>query len=414
VTRDAEKLRRGDGPARGVSPLVDKMKKRPIFADQARDSVERWPALAPSVLKLPVAYAETQADSLPLEGILPKEEFLERLRFEKRRVDRSKVPLSMALLELSEDLIQDTRKQRELLVYLKSKTRETDIKGWVNRRILGLLLLDTDGPGARCCVKLLENGRSGSIFKIYSGTYPDQLFQEILDQTGTEPQIFSLDLQEQVIPRGLQAILKRLLDVLGALAGLIISSPLMLITALAIKMTSPGPVIFKQIRLGRRGRQFTFYKFRSMVIRNDDQVHRDYVANFIDGNLDKVNQGEKDKVFYKIKNDFRITPVGRIIRRLSVDELPQLFNVLKGEMSLVGPRPPLPYEVAKYKSWHLRRILKLKPGITGLWQVEGRSQTTFDEMVRLDIRYLKHFSLRLDLKIIVKTFREIFFPKGGI
>jgi len=171
--------------------------------------------MAPSVLKLPVGFAETRADSLHLEGILPKEKFLERLRLEKRRVNRSKGPLSMALLELREDLVQDTRKQRELLVYLKSKTRETDIKGWVNRRILGLLLLDTDGPGARCCVKLLENGRPGSISEIYSGTYPDQLFQEILDQTGTKLQIVSLDIQEQVIPRGLQAILKRLRDNVG-------------------------------------------------------------------------------------------------------------------------------------------------------------------------------------------------------
>jgi lipopolysaccharide/colanic/teichoic acid biosynthesis glycosyltransferase len=392
---------------------VDKMKTQQTFADQVQDSVQRWPAMAASVLKFPVDFEETRADALPLDGILPKEEFLERLRFEKRRVDRSKGPLSMALLELNEDSIQDARKQRELLVYLKSKTRETDIKGWVNRRILGLLLLDTDGPGARCCVKLLENGRSGSISEIYSGTYPDQLFQEILDQTGTEPQIFSLDIQEQVIHLSLQATLKRLMDFVGALAGLILFSPLMLITALAIKMTSPGPVIFKQSRLGKRGNQFTFYKFRSMVSGNDDRVHQDYVAKLINGEKDQLDQGNRGRALYKLKNDCRITRVGRVIRKLSIDEIPQLYNVLKGEMSLVGPRPPIPYEVEKYKSWHLRRILEVKPGITGLWQVEGRSKTSFDDMVRLDIRYLQGWSIWLDLKILVRTVREVLFPQGG-
>jgi len=140
---------------------------------------------------------------------------------------------------------------------------------------------------------------------------------------------------------------------------------------------------------------------------NDNQIHREYVTQLIQGDLAKINQGDSEKPLYKMKTDPRVTWVGRIIRKTSIDELPQLFNVLKGEMSLVGPRPPLRYEADHYQSWHLRRILDAKPGITGLWQVEGRSRTTFDEMVRLDIRYMRNCSLSLDLKILLKTFKVV-------
>jgi len=139
----------------------------------------------------------------------------------------------------------------------------------------------------------------------------------------------------------------------------------------------------------------------------DDRIHRAYVTNLINGNLEGTNQGDKEKPLYKIKADPRVTPVGRIIRKASIDELPQLFNVLKGDMSLVGPRPPLPYEAEKYQSWHLRRVSELKPGITGLWQVEGRSKTSFDDMVRMDLRYIQRCSLMLDLKILIKTVKVV-------
>lgn len=334
--------------------------------------------------------------------------------FEKRRVDRSGAPLSLALFFLQEGLTQDPKKMREFLVFIKQTTRETDIKGWVNPEVFGLLMLDTTGPGARRCVELLANGRGGGAYKVLTRTYPDQLFNEILEQTREASGIFSLDSGEAELFERVQFAIKRFLDIMGAAVGLILFSPIMLITALAIKVTSPGPVIFRQVRLGQRGRHFIFLKFRSMVAGNDDRVHRDYVANLIDGNLEKINQGGVNAPLYKIKDDRRITPVGKIIRKLSIDELPQFFNVLKGEMSLVGPRPPIPYEVAKYKSWHLRQILEVKPGITGLWQVEGRSKTSFDEMVRMDIRYVRHFSLWLDLKIMAKTVREVIIPKGGL
>jgi lipopolysaccharide/colanic/teichoic acid biosynthesis glycosyltransferase len=198
-------------------------------------------------------------------------------------------------------------------------------------------------------------------------------------------------------------LLKRVVDIIGSIALILLLSPVMLVTALAIALGSPGPIIFKQIRLGRRGAPFVFYKFRSMLVNSDDQIHREYVTNLIEGKLDDVNQGDAANPHFKIKADPRVTGIGTIIRATSIDELPQLFNVLKGDMSLVGPRPPLPYEAEKYQSWHLRRVLEIRPGITGLWQVEGRSKTSFDDMVRLDLRYIRSCSPLLDLKILLKT-----------
>jgi exopolysaccharide biosynthesis polyprenyl glycosylphosphotransferase len=201
----------------------------------------------------------------------------------------------------------------------------------------------------------------------------------------------------------LEQILKSVMDVVASLAIVLATSPIWILAALAIRLTSRGPVIFKQVRLGEGGRPFTFYKFRSMCMHADDRNHRDFVGKFIDGRTDEINQGCKDDPYFKMTDDLRVTRVGRFLRSTSIDELPQLFNVLKGDMSLVGPRPPLPYEAAKYRAWHLSRLLDVKPGITGLWQVEGRSKVSFDDMVRLDIRYLRKWSLVLDIKILVKT-----------
>jgi lipopolysaccharide/colanic/teichoic acid biosynthesis glycosyltransferase len=190
--------------------------------------------------------------------------------------------------------------------------------------------------------------------------------------------------------------------------------PVMLITALVIKATSPGPVIFSQIRLGKQGVPFTFYKFRSMHINMGDQVHRNYIHDFMNGHHEKTNQGDTNQPLYKNKSDPRITRVGKLIRKTSIDELPQFFNVLKGEMSLVGPRPPIPYEAEKYQAWHLSRILEMKPGITGLWQVEGRSKTAFDDSVRLDIRYIQNWSFIYDLTILFKTIQIVLRDSGAV
>ncbi|MFZ5519246.1 MAG: sugar transferase [Candidatus Zhuqueibacterota bacterium] len=205
---------------------------------------------------------------------------------------------------------------------------------------------------------------------------------------------------------------KRGMDFVGAIFLILLLLPAFLIIGFLVKVTSKGSIIYKQIRIGHKGRYFKFYKFRSMFQNCDHRVHQEYVKNLIRGNSEEINNGTKDDPFFKINNDPRITSLGRILRMTSLDELPQLFNVLKGEMSLVGPRPPLPYEIENYKPWHFRRILEVKPGITGLWQVNGRNKTTFDEMVRMDIHYAEKWSLFLDLKILLKTIKVLFVFDG--
>ena len=349
------------------------------------------------------------------EKILPKTQFLERLRLEKRRVDRSKASLSMIIFYFDrEKMKSDGRSVKNFLASFNNDLRETDIKGWVDENALGLLLPDTDENGVRRCADKLAAGNGNPPYSLVTATYPDDIFQTLISQTTDQPNLFPLDMDDITKPRRLQSFLKRVIDIIGSLIGLILSLPVIFLTAIAVKMTSPGPIIFKQTRLGMKGNRFFFYKFRSMYSNSDDQIHRQYIADLIKGNLEKINQGEADKPIYKMKTDPRITKVGRILRKTSIDELPQFFNVLRGDMSLVGPRPPLPYEVEKYEPWHLRRILEVKPGITGLWQVDGRSQTSFNDMVRMDLRYALNWSLSFDLQILVKTVKVVLFPKGAM
>jgi lipopolysaccharide/colanic/teichoic acid biosynthesis glycosyltransferase len=208
-----------------------------------------------------------------------------------------------------------------------------------------------------------------------------------------------------------QVLVKRGIDVIFALIGIIIASPIILLICILIKLTSKGPIFFKQERIGYMGKKFLMYKFRTMYLLRDDQIHRNYITNYIT-NTNQFNEGPRNTIF-KLKNDPRITPIGKYLRRLSVDEITQLFNVLKGDMSLVGPRPPLQYEVDIYDLWHKRRYLTVKPGITGLWQIYGRSSTTFNEMVRYDLAYVKNWSVWLDLHIIFRTVGCVLRMKGA-
>jgi exopolysaccharide biosynthesis polyprenyl glycosylphosphotransferase len=203
--------------------------------------------------------------------------------------------------------------------------------------------------------------------------------------------------------------LKRMLDVVMALGLLILLVPLFAVIALGIKLYSPGPILFRQQRIGKDGKEFTFLKFRSMRHNADTMLHRQHISRQI-----LENRGPKGEsgASLKLKDDPRITGLGRILRRTSLDELPQIFNVLRGDMSIVGPRPPIPYEVELYKEWHKQRFAVL-PGITGLWQVEGRNRVNFDEMVRMDMHYIQHMSLWLDLQIILKTPLAMIVGKGA-
>jgi lipopolysaccharide/colanic/teichoic acid biosynthesis glycosyltransferase len=206
---------------------------------------------------------------------------------------------------------------------------------------------------------------------------------------------------------------KRMMDILGSVLALVLCSPLFAIIALAIKATSKGPVFFKQQRIGQYGKRFTFLKFRSMHIGNDPSIHQKYVTKLIAGQAErKPSNGNGDGV-YKLTNDERVTRVGALLRRTSFDELPQFLNVLTGDMSLVGPRPAIPYEVAAYKTWHRRRLLEVKPGITGLWQVNGRSRVKFDDMVRLDLQYARNWSPWMDIKILLRTPGAVVLGEGA-
>jgi exopolysaccharide biosynthesis polyprenyl glycosylphosphotransferase len=190
--------------------------------------------------------------------------------------------------------------------------------------------------------------------------------------------------------RGLGFFLKRCMDMFGSIILLILCVPVFALVALAIKLDSKGPVFYRQKRIGKNGRAFQMFKFRSMVANADEILESLESRNEVQGPA------------FKIKNDPRITRVGRILRKYSIDELPQLINVLKGDMSLVGPRPPLPFEVEKYGDWEWRR-LDVLPGITGLWQVSGRSDLSFQQWVKLDIYYIENWSIGLDIKILLKT-----------
>ena len=204
--------------------------------------------------------------------------------------------------------------------------------------------------------------------------------------------------------------LKRAFDIVGAGIALILSSPLFLLAAVATRLSSRGPVIYRQERIGMNGRPFTLYKFRTMRVDCDTSTHEQYVARWITGKTGEAAAG--NGAVHKMTDDKRVTRVGRILRATSIDELPQLWNILKGDMSLVGPRPPIEYEVARYTDWHRRR-LAVPPGVTGPWQVSGRNRLSFEDMVRLDIAYIESWSLGLDVKILLRTVPALFAHRGS-
>lgn len=206
--------------------------------------------------------------------------------------------------------------------------------------------------------------------------------------------------------------LKRIVDIGFSLFVLIFGFPFYMLIAALIKLTSEGPVFFVQDRVGKDEVPFKMYKFRTMTVGNNDGAHREFARDFINGNSSGQVDKSTGRRMFKITSDPRVTSIGRFLRRTSLDELPQFLNVLKGEMTLVGPRPPLAYELPHYQEWHKKRLV-VKPGLTGLWQVSGRSTVPFDEMVKLDINYIENWSFRLDLEIILRTIPVMLFGSGG-
>ena len=393
-----------------------------------------------------------------------------RLGEERRRSERSGLPFSLLIMDISElvDLSEQhphlnlLQMKKAISTMVQENCRSIDIKSWYSDTSLKILLPETSMKNAHIISeKLQANFNNGfrSMFSIKNTidikknmmitSFPEimnnsksssssktgginksettsafmsdsecktssilRMKWEPLNQTNITWPLYSDLLKGHDFPN-FEKWIKRSIDIIGALVGIIIFSPVMLVIAILIKITSCGPILFRQERMGFLGKTFTFLKFRSMYTDCSEDRHKEYVTKLIKNTLGTTDDASECKPVYKMNDDPRVTPFGYFLRKSSLDELPQLINVLKGEMSLVGPRPPIPYEVEKYENWHFRRVLEVKPGITGLWQVEGRSSTTFNEMVRLDIAYVNNFSLWLDLKILFKTIWVVFTGKGA-
>jgi exopolysaccharide biosynthesis polyprenyl glycosylphosphotransferase len=362
---------------------------------------------------------------LRFHEFLTPDRFLRMLFLERKRSERSERPFVLMLLECTRLLRHGDHSVFERVQSaLVNSTRDTDVKGWYEEHsTIGVIFteLGSEADGKSIAGALLskistalatiltineineihtsvrvfpenwEGGR-GSIDDIES-----KFYAKVLHENGQHP---------------FAKAVKRSMDIAGSLLVLSFGLAVFLFIAIAIKLTSRGPVFYRQERLGQYGRKFGFLKFRSMYVTCDDGLHREYVKRFIAG-ANGSHEAGTTQAQYKIMNDPRVTRVGRFLRRTSLDELPQFWNVLRGEMSLVGPRPPLPYEVENYRIWHKTRLLAAKPGITGVWQVQGRSRVKFDDMVRMDLKYAKTWSLWLDIKVLLQTPRAVLFGTGA-
>lgn len=355
---------------------------------------------------------------------LTEETFHSMLALERRRAERSRKPFILMLLD-AEALFTSQNSDRllqQLTKAILASTRETDLVGWYKQdTILGVIFTEVSLAGkdpvtqvllAKVLNALHEHLDRGFASKVVITAH---LFPEHMDEDRTDHSAdikLYPDLKNQKPRKRASLIAKRAIDITGSAILLICLSPVLAAIAFAIKLTSEGPIFFEQERLGQFGARFRCLKFRTMYTNNDPKIHREYIEQFIagKGGNEKTDGG---RVIYKITDDPRVTPVGRFLRKLSFDELPQFWNVLCGEMSLVGPRPPVPYEFKIYDIWHRRRVLEVKPGVTGLWQVSGRSRTSFDDMVRLDLRYSQTWSLWLDFKILAATPRAVFYGDGA-
>jgi lipopolysaccharide/colanic/teichoic acid biosynthesis glycosyltransferase len=336
------------------------------------------------------------------------------IALERKRSERSRKPFMLLLLGMGDRPFETNGKSLEkILSILSLSTRDTDVTGWYeNDRVIGVMFTeiaaeDRSSIPSTILARVNEILRSNLAFEqINRVSVSFHVFPEDWDhndQRGSSNRTLYPDLSQRDNDRKVRRVLKRTMDVIGSLMALAFFSPLFVAIALAVKATSKGPILFRQERIGRYGKSFVFLKFRSMYVNNNAAVHKEYVQQLIAGKAAKQPSNGNGQGVYKLTKDCRITRVGAFLRKTSMDELPQFINVLKGEMSLVGPRPPVPYEVAVYDVWHRRRLMEAKPGITGLWQISGRSRVKFDDMVRLDLHYARTWSPWADIKILLRT-----------
>ena len=347
--------------------------------------------------------------------VLDGESFRRRIAVERKRTERSKDPFLLMLLE-TDGHVTTTKIRKSLdkaITALLPTIRETDVIGWyrdgttVGVLFTGLATGDKSSLLGMILSRITTVLRNELTFEQFSQICISfHFFPDDWDSGDTDrPSNLALypDLQNSQKRKRFASGIKRALDIAGSILLLIACAPLFAVIAIAIKLTSRGPVFFRQQRVGQCGKHFTFLKFRSMYANNDHTVHLDYVQKLIAGKAERMSLNGQAEGVYKLANDRRITMVGKFLRRSSLDELPQFLNVLWGDMSLVGPRPPIPYELTAYQTWHRRRLLQVKPGITGLWQVTGRNLIAFDDMVRLDLQYAASWTPWLDLKILIRT-----------
>lgn len=361
----------------------------------------------------------------PSLELLSREAFRRAVYLEQKRTERSRRKFVLMLVSC----IGPTSSVRQQVIArtwsaLAGARRETDIAGWYEEcATLGIIFTEIGESDDE--VEGAQQSISRRMTEVLRGAVDDEQFQRLQvsfylfpddweEGSGDHPTkvTFHESSVRDANPKS-SLIIKRTMDIFGSALGILLVTPLMLAIAIAIKLTSPGPVLFRQERVGRYGNRFTFLKFRSMHSANNSVVHQEYMKRFISGNATTQSEGDNLTPVFKIVNDPRVTPLGHFLRRTSLDELPQFINVFLGDMSLVGPRPPIPYEVECYDIWHKRRLQAVKPGITGLWQVSGRSSVAFDDMVRLDLKYARSWSPWLDTKILLKTAKAVLRGEGA-
>ena len=352
--------------------------------------------------------------------ILREDEFAQALTQERKRSERSNRPFLLLLVHGGSRFSRtsSSRLGDRVARRLRMAVRETDLVGWYEESgTVGVILTEICSPVA--AAESAVDGKIREAIRESGGGTEAEITIHQFPSPGDGPSgalpddaIFYPEIRIAGNKNAPTLRAKRALDIVASATALLVLLPLMVSIAALVRLTSRGPALFRQTRVGRLGCPFQLLKFRSMYADNDSAQHRVYLANMISGHADP-HTDERGRPLFKIVGDRRVTPLGRVLRRLSLDELPQLLNVLRGEMSLVGPRPPLPYEVAQYRTWQRRRLMLAKPGITGLWQVSGRCRLSYTEMVRLDIAYLNRISVVQDLRILLRTPRAVFGGEGA-
>jgi lipopolysaccharide/colanic/teichoic acid biosynthesis glycosyltransferase len=347
--------------------------------------------------------------------ILSEESFKRMIAIERKRTERSREPFLLMLVEAGKQhgSEKSSKALDKIVSAMLSSTRETDVVGWYKgQTTVGVMFTGLTVKDKSAVLSTILNRVSAALrdelpsdqfsqISLSFHFFPDEWDHE--NSARPSNPVLYPDLLSATSRQHSLLVIKRTMDIVGSALLVILCAPLLLIIALAVKLSSRGPVLFRQDRVGQYGRRFTFLKFRSMCADNDPSVHKEYVTKLIAGQAERMPSRAAGEGVYKLAQDTRITRIGKFLRKTSLDELPQLLNVLRGDMSLVGPRPPIPYELAAYQTWHRRRLLEVKPGITGLWQVTGRSRVKFDDMVRLDLRYAMSWSPWLDVKILART-----------